>query len=64
MAAQWYDALIAILGCDKNMPGCLIAMGRLNRPALMLYGGTIKPGHSRAGEVLDIVSALDRKSVV
>jgi dihydroxy-acid dehydratase len=44
MAAQWYDALIALPGCDKNMPGCLIAMGRLNRPAIMVYGGTIKPG--------------------
>jgi hypothetical protein len=47
MAAQWYDALIALPGCDKNMPGCLIAMGRLNRPAIMVYGGTIKPGHGR-----------------
>ena len=44
MEAQWYDALVALPGCDKNMPGCLIAMGRLNRPALMVYGGTIKPG--------------------
>src|SRR5918999_5315435 len=44
LSAQWYDALVALPGCDKNMPGCLIAMGRLNRPALMVYGGTIKPG--------------------
>ena len=44
MAAQWYDACIALPGCDKNMPGCLIAMGRLNRPALMVYGGTIRAG--------------------
>ena len=44
MAAQWYDALVALPGCDKNMPGCLIAMGRLNRPSIMVYGGTIKPG--------------------
>ena len=44
MGAQWYDALVALPGCDKNMPGCIIAMGRLNRPALMVYGGTIKPG--------------------
>jgi dihydroxy-acid dehydratase len=44
MEAQWYDSLVALPGCDKNMPGCLIAMGRLNRPALMVYGGTIKPG--------------------
>ena len=57
MAAQWYDACIAIPGCDKNMPGCLIAMGRLNRPALMLYGGTIKPGHWD-NQTLDIVSAF------
>lgn len=57
MGAQWYDANVSIPGCDKNMPGCLIAMGRLNRPALMVYGGTIKPGHSR-GETLDIVSAF------
>lgn len=57
MAAQWYDALIAIPGCDKNMPGCLMAMGRLNRPALMIYGGTIKPGFLN-GEKLDIVSAF------
>ncbi len=57
MGGQWYDANISIPGCDKNMPGCLIAMGRLNRPALMVYGGTIKPGHS-AGKVLDIVSAF------
>ena len=45
MSAQWYDANISIPGCDKNMPGCLMAMGRLNRPALMIYGGTIRPGH-------------------
>ncbi len=57
MAAQWYDALIALPGCDKNMPGCLMAMGRLNRPALMIYGGTIKPGHL-GEEKLDIVSAF------
>jgi dihydroxy-acid dehydratase len=58
VSAQWYDALITIPGCDKNMPGCLIAMGRLNRPALMIYGGTIKPGHSKQGETLDVVSAF------
>ena len=57
MAAQWYDALIALPGCDKNMPGCLMAMGRLNRPAIMIYGGTIKPGHL-GEEKLDIVSAF------
>jgi dihydroxy-acid dehydratase len=58
MQAQWYDALVAIPGCDKNMPGCLIAMGRLNRPSLMVYGGTIRPGHLADGTVLDIVSAF------
>jgi dihydroxy-acid dehydratase len=47
MEAQWYDGLVALPGCDKNMPGCLIAMGRLNRPALMVYGGTIKPGFTQ-----------------
>ena len=44
MGAQWYDGLITLPGCDKNMPGCLMAMGRLNRPGIMVYGGTIKPG--------------------
>jgi dihydroxy-acid dehydratase len=58
VAAQWYDALITIPGCDKNMPGCLMAMGRLNRPSLMIYGGTIKPGHGKKGEVYDIVTAF------
>ena len=57
VAAQWYDALVTLPGCDKNMPGCLIAMGRLNRPSLMVYGGTIKPGHLR-DQTLDIVSAF------
>jgi len=57
MQAQWYDALVALPGCDKNMPGCLIAMGRLNRPAIMVYGGTIKPG-CLENEKLDIVSAF------
>ena len=57
MGAQWYDANISIPGCDKNMPGVLIAMGRLNRPSLMVYGGTIRAGHSH-GKSLDIVSAF------
>ncbi|MGD8483523.1 MAG: dihydroxy-acid dehydratase [Thioalkalispiraceae bacterium] len=57
MNAQWYDANISIPGCDKNMPGVLIAMGRLNRPSLMIYGGTIKPGHINS-KTLDIVSAF------
>ena len=58
MCAQWYDASISIPGCDKNMPGCVMAMGRLNRPGLMIYGGTIKPGFNRKGEKLDVVSAF------
>ncbi|CAG8474481.1 7879_t:CDS:10 [Dentiscutata erythropus] len=59
MGGQWYDANISLPGCDKNMPGCLIAMGRLNRPSLMVYGGTIRPGRSSCGkDVLDIVSAF------
>ena len=58
MSAQWYDANISLPGCDKNMPGCIIAMGRLNRPSLMIYGGTIKPGCGLKGEKLDIVSAF------
>ncbi|HUG19528.1 MAG TPA: dihydroxy-acid dehydratase [Planctomycetaceae bacterium] len=59
MGAQWYDANISIPGCDKNMPGCLIAMARVNRPALMVYGGTIKAGCGELRrEKLDIVSAF------
>ncbi|KAG0223853.1 hypothetical protein BGW42_005511 [Actinomortierella wolfii] len=59
MSGQWYDANISLPGCDKNMPGCLIAMGRLNRPSLMVYGGTIKPGRSACGQgTLDVVSAF------
>ncbi len=56
--AQYYDALIAIPGCDKNMPGAIMAMGRLNRPSIMIYGGTIAPGHYK-GEDLNIVSAFE-----
>jgi dihydroxy-acid dehydratase len=56
--AQYYDAVIAIPGCDKNMPGSLIAMGRLNRPAIMVYGGSIAPGHYK-GQDLNIVSAFE-----
>src|SRR4029078_4865133 len=62
MGAQWYDALVAIPGCDKNMPGCIMAMARLNRPAVMIYGGTIKAGCAKLrGEdvKLDIVSTLE-----
>lgn len=56
--AQYYDALIAVPGCDKNMPGSVIAMGRLNRPSIMVYGGTIAPGHYK-GQDLNIVSAFE-----
>lgn len=56
--AQYYDGLIAVVGCDKNMPGSLIAMGRLNRPAIMVYGGTIAGGHYK-GKELNIVSAFE-----
>jgi dihydroxy-acid dehydratase len=58
MGAQWYDALIAIPGCDKNMPGSVIAMGRLNRPAIMVYGGSIHSGKWK-NEKLNIVSAFE-----
>jgi dihydroxy-acid dehydratase len=57
MGGEWHDANISIPGCDKNMPGCVIAMGRLNRPSLMIYGGTIRAGHAD-GEKIDIVSAF------
>ena len=57
MAAQWYDGNISIPGCDKNMPGCVMAMGRMNRPALMIYGGTIKPGYMDSRKI-DIISAF------
>lgn len=56
--AQYYDALIALPGCDKNMPGSVMAMGRLNRPSIMVYGGTIAPGHHN-GQDLNIISAFE-----
>ncbi len=56
--AQWYDAVVAVVGCDKNMPGAMMAIGRLNRPAILVYGGTISPGHHN-GQDLDIVSAFE-----
>ena len=56
--AQYYDGLIAVPGCDKNMPGSIMAMGRLDRPSIMVYGGTIAPGHYK-GEDLNIVSAFE-----
>ena len=58
MCAQWYDANISLPGCDKNMPGCVMGMARVNRPSLMVYGGTIRPGRGRGGCTLDIVSAF------
>lgn len=58
VSAQWYDAVVTVPGCDKNMPGSLMAMGRLNRPGVMVYGGTIAPG-SLDGDDLDIVSAFE-----
>jgi len=66
MGAQWYDSCIALPGCDKNMPGCIMAMGRLNRPSIMVYGGTIKPGFTHfadeqgkpGNQKRDIVSAF------
>jgi dihydroxy-acid dehydratase len=58
MRGQWYDANISLPGCDKNMPGTLMAMARLNRPSIMIYGGTIKPGFLN-GRKLDIVSAFE-----
>ncbi|MFZ4670425.1 MAG: dihydroxy-acid dehydratase [Flavobacterium sp.] len=58
VAAHYYDAVIAVPGCDKNMPGAIIAMGRLNRPSIMVYGGTIAPGKYQ-GKDLNIVSAFE-----
>ncbi|MEM6696924.1 MAG: dihydroxy-acid dehydratase [Bacteroidota bacterium] len=57
-SAQWYDAVITVVGCDKNMPGAIMALGRLNRPAILMYGGTIKPGCLN-GQKLDLVSAFE-----
>ncbi|NGP87211.1 dihydroxy-acid dehydratase [Fodinibius halophilus] len=58
MRAQWYDANISVVGCDKNMPGSIIAMARFDRPSIMVYGGTIRPGKYQ-GEDLDVVSAFE-----
>ncbi len=58
MGAQWYDGLVALPGCDKNMPGTIMAMGRLNRPSIMVYGGTIRAGVGTDGEPLDVISAF------
>ena len=56
--AQWYDAIVAVVGCDKNMPGAMMGIARLNRPAILVYGGSIAPGFYK-GEKLDIVSAFE-----
>lgn len=56
--AQWYDGIIAVVGCDKNMPGAAMAVSRLNRPAIIVYGGTISPGFYK-GRKLDVVSAFE-----
>ncbi|MCB0686015.1 MAG: dihydroxy-acid dehydratase [Saprospiraceae bacterium] len=58
VGAQWYDAVITVVGCDKNMPGALMGMARLNRPGILVYGGTIAPGHYN-GRKLDVVSAFE-----
>ncbi len=58
VSAQWYDALVTVVGCDKNMPGALMAMARLNRPSLLVYGGTVAPGIYN-GKKLDVVSAFE-----
>ncbi len=58
VAAQWYDGVVTVVGCDKNMPGAVIAMARLNRPGIMVYGGTIRSGHYK-GQKLDIISAFE-----
>ena len=57
-SAQWYDGIVAVVGCDKNMPGAMMALGRLNRPAILVYGGTIQPG-CHNDKKLDIVSAFE-----
>ncbi|MFD2520995.1 dihydroxy-acid dehydratase [Emticicia soli] len=58
VSAQWYDGVITVVGCDKNMPGAMMAIARLNRPAILVYGGTVKSGHYH-GQKLDIVSAFE-----
>ena len=58
VSAQWYDGVVAVVGCDKNMPGAMMALARLNRPAILVYGGTISPGYHE-GQKLDIVSAFE-----
>jgi dihydroxy-acid dehydratase len=64
VSAQWYDALVAVVGCDKNMPGAFMAAGRLNRPSIIVYGGTISPGiyHDQKLDIVSAFEALGRKS--
>ena len=57
-AGEGFDGVVAIGGCDKNMPGCLIAMSRLNRPSVFVYGGTIMPGNYK-GQAVDVVSVFE-----
>src|SRR5256714_12010605 len=58
MSGQWYDANISLPGCDKNMPGCVMAMGRLNRPSLMVYGGTVRAGSPDSRKLHTIFAAF------
>lgn len=58
VSAQWYDGVVTVVGCDKNMPGAVMAMARINRPGIMVYGGTIRSGHYK-GQKLDIISAFE-----
>lgn len=58
VSAQWYDGVVTVVGCDKNMPGAIMALGRLDRPSILVYGGTISPGFHN-GKKLDIVSAFE-----
>ncbi len=58
VCAQWYDAVVTLPGCDKNMPGSIMALARLNRPGLMVYGGTIRAGCTAVHDKLDVVSAF------
>ncbi len=58
MRAQWYDANVSLPGCDKNLPGVMMGIARINRPSIVVYGGTIEPGYYK-GEKLDIVSAFE-----
>lgn len=63
-ACEAFDGLVAIGGCDKNMPGCLIAMARLDRPAVFVYGGTVKPGchHGKKVDIVSVFEAVGRKA--